>query len=55
MAIVEEEADECQFWLDLLIELDLATTEVVAPLLDEAQQLTAIASASKSTARQNAR
>lgn len=55
MAIVEEEADECQYWLEMLVELDLAHSEAIASLLDEAQQLTAIASSSKSTARQNAR
>jgi four helix bundle protein len=51
MGVVEEEADETQFWLDLVIERELAEAERVGCLRDEAHQLVAIAVASMRTAR----
>ena len=51
LGIVEEEADECQFWLEMIIEGELMKPELVTGLLDEAKQLTAIVAASKITAR----
>jgi phosphoribosylformimino-5-aminoimidazole carboxamide ribotide isomerase len=39
LGIVEEEADESAYWLELLLEGELARPEKIAPLLDEAQQL----------------
>jgi len=53
MAIVEEEADESAFWLEVVEELGHASATTVRPLLREARELTAIAAASKKTARRN--
>jgi four helix bundle protein len=51
LGIVEEEADECQFWLEMIIDGELMKPVLVSPLLDEARQITAIVAASKITAR----
>lgn len=51
MAIVEEEADETLYWLELLVALKLVSLENVADLFKEAQELTAIFSASRKTAK----
>ena len=51
MGIVEEEADESSFWLDLLVEAQLVTSERVVELRREAGQLVAITVASIHTAR----
>ena len=51
LGIVEEEADETQFWLDLIIARGLADTDRVVPLREEARQLVAIIVASIKTAR----
>ncbi len=51
LGIVEEEADECQFWMEMIIEGGLIKSNLVEPLLDEARQITAIIAASKRTAR----
>jgi four helix bundle protein len=51
LGTVEEEADECQFWLEMTIESGLLPASRVEPLLDEAKQITAIIAASKKTAR----
>lgn len=53
IAIVEEEADETLFWFELATEIGLITSEQSAKLSDEANQLTAIFSASRKTARLN--
>ncbi|MDQ3142833.1 MAG: four helix bundle protein [Bacteroidota bacterium] len=53
MAIVEEESDETLFWLEVAIEIGLVTTAQGAKLSNEANQLTAIFSASRKTARTN--
>ena len=49
-SIVEEEADESCFWLELLIDRDLLGARRVQPLLKEANELTAIFVASHKTA-----
>ena len=49
-SIVEEEADETCLWLELLIERRLLAPRRVQPLLDEANELTAIFVASRKTA-----
>src|SRR4051794_7148032 len=49
-SIVEEEADESCFWLELLVERGLITARRVQPLLKEANELTAIFVASRKTA-----
>ena len=51
MGIVEEEADETQFWLDLVVERGLGDAERVSSLREEARQLVAIAVSSIRTAR----
>ena len=53
LGIVEEEADESQFWLDLVGERGLADTERVSSLRDEARQLVAIVVSSIRTARRS--
>jgi four helix bundle protein len=51
MGIVEEEADESLYWLELLDDLAIADPGKTAPLLAEASQLVAIVVASINTAR----
>jgi hypothetical protein len=53
MAIVEEEADESAYWIEMLIESGQMAGERSAELLTEAGELTAIATASRKTARAN--
>ncbi len=48
--IVEEEADESAFWLELIIESGLMKKELVEPLLNEANELVAIMTASRRSA-----
>jgi len=55
LGIVEEEADEAQFWLDLVIERGLSDAVRVACLRDEARQLVAIVVSSIRTARRTPR
>src|SRR2546426_4723960 len=55
LGIVEEEADETQFWLDLMIARGLADTDRVVKLRDEARQLVAIVVTSIRTARRTPR
>ena len=52
MGVVEEEADESSFWLELLVEAQLVTSERVVELRHEAGQLVAITVASIHTARE---
>jgi len=51
MGIVEEEADECVYWIDLLVESGAMTREKVGALHKEATELVAIAAASRKTSR----
>jgi four helix bundle protein len=53
IVIVEEEADESIYWLELLQEAGLANPEVIQPLKKEANELTAIFSAIGKTAKVN--
>jgi four helix bundle protein len=53
IGIVEEEADESVFWLDILPDTKNSTTELTTPLLKEARELTAIFTAASKTAKQN--
>jgi len=55
LGIVEEEADESQFWMDLIIARGWADTDRVAKLRDEARQLVAIIVTSIRTARRTPR
>jgi len=51
LGIVEEEADECRFWLEMLIETGLMAESKLSSLLLEANELTAIVVTSIKTAR----
>lgn len=51
LAIVEEEAGECIYWLELLVQTGIVQAEHAAPLLREASELVAITVASKKTLR----
>ena len=53
MGNVEEEADECGYWLELLIEKEKVETTKAAPLLRESEELVAITVASINTARKS--
>ena len=53
LGIVEEEADESAFWLDIITETQNSTAGEVEPLLKEARELTAIFTSSNKTAKQN--
>jgi four helix bundle protein len=53
LSIVEEEADEAQFWLELLMELLTAEADELRRLHKEADEFVAILVAAKRTARRN--
>jgi four helix bundle protein len=55
LGIVEEEADESAFWLELTIEGGLLKSELVQPLLDEANELARIMASSRVTASANSK
>ena len=52
LALVEEEADESLYWLELLKELNVPAGEDVVRLMSEAGELVSIVVASKKTARE---
>jgi four helix bundle protein len=49
-SIVEEEADESSFWLEMIVDAGLSTPARVRPLLGEANEITAMMVASRKTA-----
>ncbi|MBA3706320.1 MAG: four helix bundle protein [Bacteroidetes bacterium] len=51
--IVEEEADECGYWLELIIEAEILERKNVENILKEANELTAIFTAAGKTAKEN--
>jgi four helix bundle protein len=51
MGIVEEEADETIYWLELLVEAELVRETEVAGLINAANQIVAMAVTSIRTAR----
>ena len=51
LGIVEEEADESAFWLELIIEGTLLKSKLLQPLLDEANEITRIVASSRVTAK----
>jgi len=53
ITIVEEECDETLFWLELIADANLLKKEKLQELLKEANDLTAIFTASGKTAKQN--
>ena len=50
LGVVEEEADESAFWLELIMETNLLSATKVEPLLSEASEIVAIMASSKKTA-----
>ena len=54
MAIVEEEADEASYWLELLVEVDMIKEAIALPLMQEANEIVAITVSSIKTARNSA-
>jgi four helix bundle protein len=53
LAIAEEEADESAYWLEMLIEAKIVKPNSAAELLREADELTAILTSSRKTAKSN--
>ena len=53
ITIVEEECDETLFWLELIADSNLMKKERVSDLIKEADELTAIFTATGKTAKQN--
>jgi four helix bundle protein len=53
LGVVEEEADETAFWLELVIEHQLLPEAKVKPLLSEALEIVAIMAASRISAGRN--
>jgi four helix bundle protein len=51
LGIVVEEADETQYWLELLHDASILPASRLEPIMREAAELTAIFTASKETAR----
>jgi four helix bundle protein len=55
LGVVEEEADESAFWLELIIEGALLKESLVQSLLDEANELTKIMASSRISASKKVR
>jgi four helix bundle protein len=54
LGVVEEEADESAFWMEVIIEAGLLERALVQPLLDEAEEIVAImVSSRKSVSRKS--
>jgi four helix bundle protein len=53
IGIVEEEADESAFWMELIIESELISLHLVNPLLDEANELAKIMASSRKSASES--
>ena len=53
LGIVEEEADESAYWIEMLTDAGLVKTSLIEPLLREANELTAIIVTSIRTSRLN--
>ena len=53
ITVVEEECDESCFWIELILDSNLLSKERVNVILKEADELTAIFTASGKTAREN--
>lgn len=51
LGIVEEEADESCFWMEIIVEDGMVNKQRVQPLLDEGNEILAIVSRSIQTAR----
>lgn len=51
LKLVEEECDESLYWLELLVDLGVLSTEVAGPLIDEGTQILKMTVASINTLR----
>ncbi|MEW6213013.1 MAG: four helix bundle protein [Acidobacteriota bacterium] len=51
MNVVEQQADQCIYWLELIAEADLAEKSVVDPLIKEAGEIVSIAVSQISAAK----
>lgn len=51
LALVEEEADETAYWLELIVESELVKPSRLRFLMQEAEEIVAMVSASRITAR----
>lgn len=49
ISITLEEADECQYWLELLESSEFASPTEIQPLLKEANEITAVLTATRNT------
>jgi len=49
LGVVEEEADESEFWLEMIVECGLMKAVLVEPLISETDQLVAIMTSSRIT------
>ena len=52
LGVVEEEADESAYWIEMLVEAKILNPDSLAQLLAEANELTAIMTKSRKTAKQ---
>jgi four helix bundle protein len=55
LGIVEEELDESIYWIEMLVGANITKQDLVAPLLDEANQILAMVVASIRTSRGEAK
>ena len=53
LSIVVEECDECEYWLELVIDKQILSKEKVVSILNEAHELTSIFIVSRKTAINN--
>jgi four helix bundle protein len=53
LGVVEEDADECVFWMEPIIEGNLLSSTKVEPLRIEAREIVAIMAASRRSGRRN--
>jgi four helix bundle protein len=53
IGVVEEEADETAFWLELIIDCNIRTEKQIGPLRTEANEIVAIMAASRKSAIAN--
>jgi four helix bundle protein len=53
IGVVEEEADETAFWLELIVDSSIQTEKQIGPLREEANEIVAIMAASRKSAIAN--
>ncbi len=53
ITVVEEEADESAYWLEIIVEAELLPEKLMRDILNEANELTAIFTATGKTSRAN--